>query len=568
MLEGEIMGVQDTKRNSTVFVAVLIFSLVIFSTVRWYEKYIYQIFNTNTYLTWHIGLEFMSVIMSFCIFFITFYTFERSYRLRTIIIASTFLSVGLLDTLHTLSYSGMPVFLTASSTLKATTFWIVARLTMSVGLLCASIIPFNNTVKLHRIIFTSIAIAYSAIVIYFITYRLDLFPPLFIEGTGLTRLKISLEYMIIGIQLVTMIFFIRTYIKEVNQRGYNFLIISLLFSIFSEMAFTLYSNVYDTYNFLGHIYKIASYYLLFKALFVINVHKPYLDLHNAERKISQYADNLEKLVEQRTAEITAANGKIMNDMDYARNIQSALLPSSFPKTLQLKFAARYIPCEKIGGDFYNVFKLDDENIGLLIGDVAGHGVSAAMITVFINQNIYIRREYDDGHVRVLSPKQVLNNLYHVYNRMTFPDEVYTVLFYGIYNLENRILTFCSAGLNTSPLILSSTGEIRPIEIEGLPICRLGPYINPSYENKSIQLNYGDSLILYTDGLIEIDRKKPDQFNEHNLMEFLRGNKDATASDIADQLIDAYYSILGNRNMIDDVTILVAKINELEERGGI
>ena len=112
------------------------------------------------------------------------------------------------------------------------------------------------------------------------------------------------------------------------------------------MSFTLYLNVYDTYNLLGHIYKIIAYYLIFKGKFVLNVQKPYMALHETERQLAEYANNLEKLVQKRTAEITAANEKLMKDMDYARNIQSALLPVTLPKFNKVDFAARYLPCEK------------------------------------------------------------------------------------------------------------------------------------------------------------------------------------------------------------------------------
>jgi sigma-B regulation protein RsbU (phosphoserine phosphatase) len=518
----------------------------------------------DSYLAWHIGLEVLSTIMSFCIFFISYYTCERSRHLRTIIFACTFLAVGLLDTFHALSYDGMPALFAVSSVPRATSFWIAARLTAALGMLAAAISNYKKTVRLYRSVYISIALAYSMILVYVLTWHPDVIPPLFIEGRGLTALKVTLEYLIIVIQLISMVFFYRAYRKErgeEQEEGYKYLIISLLLSTFSEIAFTQYSNVYDSYNLLGHIYKIIAYYFIFKAKFVVNVQKPYLVLHETERKLSQYADNLEKLVKQRTAEITAANEKLLKDLDYAGNIQSALLPVSFPRIPQLDFSAKYLPCEKIGGDFYNVYKLDDDNVGFLIGDVAGHGVSAAMITVFINQNIHVRREYDDGHIRVLSPKQVLNNLFYVYNRMSFPEEIYTVLFYGIYNLESRVLTYCSAGMNTAPLILRKDGEINPIPIEGLPICRLGTLVSPSYDNRSIQLEDGDNLLFYTDGLIEIDRKKPDQFNEYNLMEFLRGMKNATAAEIAESMSDLFYAILGDRKMIDDVTILVAKINE-------
>ncbi len=194
--------------------------------------------------------------------------------------------------------------------------------------------------------------------------------------------------------------------------------------------------------------------------------------------------------------------------------------------------------------------------------MAGHGVSAAMITVFINQNIYVRREYDDGRIRVLTPKQVLNNLFYIYNRMSFPDEIYTVLFYGIYNLESKVLTYSSAGMNMRPLILKSNGDVEPIPIEGLPICKLGAFVSPAYENHSIQLDNGDSMLFYTDGLIEVDRKKPELFNEYNLVEYLRGVTDSTAEDTSEYLLDLYYTILGDKQVIDDVTVLVIKINEL------
>ena len=247
-------------------------------------------------------------------------------------------------------------------------------------------------------------------------------------------------------------------------------------------------------------------------------------------------------------------------MDYARNIQSALLPVTLPKFDKVEFAARYRPCEQIGGDFYNIFRLDGDNIGILIGDVAGHGVSA-MITVFINQHIHVRREFDDGRVRILTPKQVLTNLFYIYNRMNFPEEIYTVMIYGIYNMKHRLFTYSSVGMNTQPLVLQSNGKIDTIPIVGLPICKLAGIASPSYENQTLQLQEGDSLLLYTDGLIEIDRKRPEHFTETHLMEYLRGIRNTTALDTVDYMFELYETILGDRNMIDDVTVLVMNVKE-------
>jgi len=555
------MGVKNFKKDVTVFLATFLLSVIIFNTVQWYDSYLYHILRMDAFLHWHIGLEGLSIVMSFCIFLISYYTIVRSAYLRTIIFMCTFLIVGLLDAFHTLTYNGMPGFFGNASVATATSFWIAARMTAAIGLLVAGLIKQNRTVRTHRFIYVIVSILYTGVLAYIILYQQEYLPPLFVEGIGLTPLKVNIEYTIIVLQIISMFLFYQIYYKGEDTEEYKYIILSLLLSAFSELSFTLYSNVYDTYNLLGHIYKIIAYYLIFKGKFVLNVQKPYLALHETERKLADYANNLEKLVDIRTAEITTANEKVLGDMDYARNIQSALLPVTLPKFEKVDFAARYIPCEKIGGDFYNIFRLDEENIGILIGDVAGHGVSAAMITVFINQHIHVRREFDDGRIRILTPKQVLTNLFYVYNRMNFPEEIYTVMLYGIYNTESRLFTYSSAGMNTQPLILQSNGKIDTIPIMGLPICKLAGIANPAYENQTLQLEVGDSLLLYTDGLIEIDRKRPEYFTETHLMEYLRGIKNTTALDTVDYMFELYETILGDRNMIDDVTVLVMNVLE-------
>jgi sigma-B regulation protein RsbU (phosphoserine phosphatase) len=101
----------------------------------------------------------------------------------------------------------------------------------------------------------------------------------------LTSLKVNLEYTIILLQIISMFLFFQIYNSGEETDEYKYIILSLLLSVFSELSFTLYSNVYDTYNLLGHIYKIIAYYLIFKAKFVLNVQKPYLALHETERQI-------------------------------------------------------------------------------------------------------------------------------------------------------------------------------------------------------------------------------------------------------------------------------------------
>ncbi len=548
------------RKELTGIISIIAVSVLLFVALAWCDHFFYRIFSQEIFLTWHIFLELSSIVMSFAIFAVTFYTFEESNRLRSVIIACTSLAVSLLDLFHTLSYKGMPVFLTESSAEKATAFWILARLTMSCGMLASSLVSYDRKVKSREELWVLATVACSIFLLMVVNYRIDHLPPLFIEGKGLTPLKIYLEYLGIFFHLVTAVLFFVAYIKgDCKDKGYTLIVKGLVFSVFSGMAFTQYTNVYDTYNFLGHVYKIIAYYLFFRALFVQNVQKPYQELRAAESQLSIYVNNLEHLVDQRTAEITAANQSLMKNLEYARNILLALLPNTFPNVKGIEFAARYMPCEKVGGDFYNIFKLDDERVGILIGDVAGHGVSAAMINVFINQNINFKKEYDDGRQKVFTPRGVLMNCYHTYNEMPFPDEVYVVMLYGIYNTVTRKFTYASAGMNTNPLVIKADGQVEVLQADGFPICKFAPHFKPSYKSRTVHLEPGDSLVFYTDGLIEIDSTQPELFSQDKLVEFVKGLKDASAQEICDELIDAYHVLLGDKKMLDDVTVVVVKV---------
>ncbi|MFS8501238.1 MAG: MASE3 domain-containing protein [Caldicoprobacter sp.] len=548
------------KKEFTGIVYIISVSVILFVVLAWCDDFFYTIFPSNFFLTWHIFLELSSIVMSFTVFAVTFYTFEETNRLRSVVIACTFLAVSLLDLFHTLSYKGMPVFLTESSAEKATSFWVLARLTMSFGMLASSLVPVDRKVRSREGLWVLATVAYSIFLLLVVNYHIDDLPPLYVEGKGLTPLKVYLEYLTIFTQLVTAVIFLVAYINGgCKDKGYVLIIKGLVFSVFSAMAFTQYTDVYDTYNFLGHIYKIIAYYLLFRALFVQNVQKPYQELRNAESQLSVYINNLEQLVAQRTAEITAANQNLMKNLEYARNILLALLPTTFPSVKGLKFAARYMPCENVGGDFYNIFKLDDERVGILIGDVAGHGVSAAMINVFINQNINFKKVYDDGRQKVFTPRGVLMNCYHTYNEMPFPDEIYVVMLYGIYNVVTRKFTYASAGMNTNPLIIRADGQVEVLQADGFPICKFAPYFKPFYKSTTVHLEPGDSLVFYTDGLIEIDPAQPELFSQDKLVEFLKGLKGVSAQEICDEIIDAYHTLLGDKRMLDDVTVLVVKV---------
>lgn len=335
--------------------------------------------------------------------------------------------------------------------------------------------------------------------------------------------------------------------------------IGILFSVFSEFAFISYASVYDAFNYLGHIYKIIAYFILFKAIYAESVSIPYRELKKTRNELKDYSENLNFLVKQRTKELQEMNKILMMDIEYAREMQRSLFPTHMPQGISVSFNAGYLPAERLSGDFYNVIKLDESNIAIYIGDVAGHGVSAAMLTVFANQNIKPLKD-DENTVEIISPGFVLKNLYKAFNITNYKVETYLVMLYGIYNTQSKCFTYASGGINVPPMIIKNTGEIEEMQVSGFPICKLGDYIMPFFEDNIIQMEPGDKILFYTDGLVEAKNPNGEIYNQQNLKEFLGINHSLNATELDDAIRENLFQHIGSEGkLMDDVTFLIMEV---------
>jgi len=283
-------------------------------------------------------------------------------------------------------------------------------------------------------------------------------------------------------------------------------------------------------------------------------------MKKARNELKKYSENLNVLVKQRTKELEDINETLLVDIGYAREMQRSLLPVQMPQDMSVSFHAGYQPAERLSGDFYNVIKLDENNIAIYIGDVVGHGVSAAMITVFANQNIKPLKD-DEGAVEIISPGSVLKNLYKAFNKMNFKEETYLVMIYGIYNTKTRCFTYASGGINVAPLIIKNTGEIAEMEAKGFAICKLGNYFMPYFEDRVIQLDPGDKILFYTDGLVEAKNLNEDIYDRQNLKDFLRINYSLKATELVDGIWKNLFHQIGSKGkLMDDVTFLIMEVS--------
>jgi len=540
---------------------IFVLSLLLFACAARYNAIFVQLMSVTTFLTWHSIFEFLSILAAFSIFIVSYYTYEESANVRMILLGCAFLAMGTLDTFHFFSYKGMAnFFIPNTSSNRATTFWVLARLIGSIQIAAAEFIPLKHKSDLKKSIFVVPTVLTVLVLFILVTYYPQYFPAMYIEGMGLTPIKIILEYVVICFLMATFIKVSLDYKRTSSTQEYLF-IIGLLLFIFSEVAFVSYASVYDAYNYLGHIYKIIAYFIMFKAIYTDNVRMPYREMKKAKNQLSEYSKGLNDLVKQRTKELEKINGKLLQDLEYAKEMQQSLLPIKMPHDMMVSFDAVYLPAEHLSGDFYNVVKLDDNNIAIYIGDVAGHGVSAAMLTVFAYQNIKSLKETDDCENEINAPGFVINSLYKAFNKTNFKEETYIVMLYGIYNINERCFTYASGGINVPPLIIKHSGEIKEMEVSGFPICKLGKVISPHFEERVIKLEPEDKILFYTDGLVEAENSKGIRYTEENLFEIIRKNHALRRSDFCKAIENDFFKYMEHRgNPKDDVTLLVMDVN--------
>jgi serine phosphatase RsbU (regulator of sigma subunit) len=213
----------------------------------------------------------------------------------------------------------------------------------------------------------------------------------------------------------------------------------------------------------------------------------------------------EKLQHQKK-ELETRNKIIENDIKMAKKIQESLLPKSNPIFIGFSFSSFYQPMEHLGGDFYDFITIDHENIGILLSDVSGHGVSAAFITSMIKSSLDMDK--DD----LISPAIFFKKLQK--KMLPLLTDKYFTAIYGVLNRKTKTFLYSNAA-HIPQLVLRSNENF--VEKIILPSNFIGLYVSDTdfFEEKSITLNSNDKILLFTDGFIENMRIK-DEKNNINL----------------------------------------------------
>ena len=245
-----------------------------------------------------------------------------------------------------------------------------------------------------------------------------------------------------------------------------------------------------------------------------------------------------------------------HDLDMAARIQQKILHQEFPvfpDDKRFDIFANMIAAKHVGGDFYDFFKYDENHLAFFIGDVAGKGMPAAIYMAVCRTMLKaIGSEVSD-------PAECIEKV----NNMLIPESdisTFVTVFYGLLNLETGELAYCNGGHNL-PYIQTKSGEVK--ELENVGGLLLGKFEGVPYEMNTVQLDPGDAVVTFTDGVTEAEDEGDGFFDEERVIEFLKKHPGKSLESLVKGLFLEVMKFTAAAEQSDDITVLSVRYGSRE-----
>ncbi|OPY72949.1 MAG: Alkaline phosphatase synthesis transcriptional regulatory protein PhoP [Syntrophorhabdus sp. PtaU1.Bin058] len=264
-------------------------------------------------------------------------------------------------------------------------------------------------------------------------------------------------------------------------------------------------------------------------------------------------------------ELTDKQRRLDEDLKAAAGIQQSLLPRTIPDVKNLMIAWKFMPSYMIGGDIFNVFRLDESHIGLYMIDVSGHGVPSALVTVSVSQMLqpdigYItkKKTYAPPGYEIVPPGTVLQTLDREYPISRF--EKYFTVVYMIIDTKNGTLAYSNAA-HPPPVILHRDRNLELLD-KGGTIIGLDGIIPFDEEQKTLER--GDKVVLYTDGIVEYQNGDGAFFGEDRFYSLLNSLRNESVEDLLDGVVGSINDFGKGKEFQDDITIVAIEYGDKKE----
>ena len=294
------------------------------------------------------------------------------------------------------------------------------------------------------------------------------------------------------------------------------------------------------------------------------------DFHHAVRDNVELMQNvlrivLEKLRADITREVEAARERerIMQDMLRAREMQMSMLPMQdlrveIANGLSLVASGKCNPAEMVGGDYHDYFQLPDDQVGLVIGDVTGHGFHTGLMVAMASSCLHTQIRADYSLTSVMSAMSDM--VYGAVQSDLYSDLVsplYMTFCYIIVDLRNQTVSFSNAGHNYPYHYRASTKQLNSLESNA---CTLGILEYQDYEVNQLKWEAGDILVFYSDGIVEAQNKEQEDFGEERLKQLVMENSDLPPTQMREAILQEVYDFGQDVTQADDITLMIVRMD--------
>jgi phosphoserine phosphatase RsbU/P len=282
------------------------------------------------------------------------------------------------------------------------------------------------------------------------------------------------------------------------------------------------------------------------------VEQPGGDIVSLKREVAELQEEIGQL-RRRGEKLNYHLSRIDEELKLAARLQQDFLPKTLPQIGQIHFHTLFRPAGHVSGDFYDVLRLDEKHIGFYIADAVGHGVPAALLTMFIKHAL-ATKQIGLGGYRLLTAAETMTRLNDTLIEQALSAATFATALYGTINIETREITFARAG-HPLPMVLRKNGQIESLDCEG---GLLGVFPDEKFEECTVTLEIGDRLLLVTDG-VEVAFGNDIATSQQRWYDELNARKDMPAEQFLQEFGDLIDSAGDGISLRDDLTMLVLEI---------
>jgi len=245
--------------------------------------------------------------------------------------------------------------------------------------------------------------------------------------------------------------------------------------------------------------------------------------------------------------------RLDEELRLAARLQQDFLPRTLPQIGNVYFHTLFRPAGYVSGDLYDVMRLDEKHVGFYMCDAVGHGMPAALLTMFIKQALTTKEITASGY-RLLSPSETMRRLNDALISQNLTQATFATAIYGVVNTQTLEMTF-SRGGHPSPLVLRNDGQLASLDVDG---SLLGIFPDDLYGEATVQLEPGDRVFIYSDG-VEVAFSEDQTLDTQKWQQEIRNRHHLTGEQLVQDFADHLDRESGSLQPKDDLTMIVVEI---------